>query len=475
MPELMEGYKMNLFRTVRTQGKWAMFLATAFTLCLTASAGAASGSKPYALTIAPGTPTYETASGQVASGETVGITATVKNETSTQQLGSANLFWPAGFNVVSASASVGSASLAKSCSYLGASGGPCVELRQLNLAPGTSATITLSVTTPACQQGSGFGWHAEAKQANNYSGSPGNDLTYDVSHSQPNSTLDGACSLSWSTEPADAQTNATITANSYAAGSPPAVTVLDASNNPISTSTLPVTAALATNLFATLNGTTTQPANGGVASFAGLSINAAATGYELGASSGTLTGATSSPFNVTDQVVSCPANGSCSVSDGTSNGNKALVNATTSSAGLLLESVNGNNSAQLKCSGYTSADPNTYQFETPSGWTKVVTLTIRPLKKLSGNANQILKSQQICFGAPEDFTTAAGTLAPAGTLPDGTAGFIGLLPNCGGSITGPCHDRKSDTTSTDPLSPNGFDLVLVADIPAAFAGDPHMG
>jgi hypothetical protein len=469
---------MNLFRGLRARGKWLVFLATALTLlCFAASASAASGSKPYALTIAPGTPTYETASGQVASGETVGITATIKNETSTQQLGSANLFWPSGFTVEpgSASASVGSASVAKSCSYLGASAGPCVQLRQLNLAPGSSATITMTVATPACEQGSGFRWFAEAKQANNYSGSPGNDLTYDASNSQPNTTLDGACSLSWSTEPANAQTNAVITSSSYAAGSPPAVTVLDANDNPISTSTLPVTASLATNLFATLNGTSTQPAIGGVASFADLSINAAGTGYELGASSGMLTGATSSPFNVTDQVVSCPANGSCSATDGTSNGNKAQVNATTSTAGLLLESVNANNSAQLKCTGYTSADPNTYQFDTPSGWSKVVTLTIRPLKKLSGNANQILKAQQICFGAPEDFITASGTLAPAGTLPDGTSGFIGLLPNCTGSSTGPCHARNQDTTITDQLSPNGFDLVLVADIPAAFAGDPHMG
>ncbi len=43
----------------------------------------------------------------------------------------------------------------------------------------------------------------------------------------------------------------------------------------------------------------------GIASFANLSLTAPATGYELNASSGTLTGATSSPFNITDQVVSC--------------------------------------------------------------------------------------------------------------------------------------------------------------------------
>jgi len=437
------------------------------------------------MTIAPGAPSYETASGEVASGQTVGITATFKNETTTQQLGSANLFWPAGFNVVSATSSVGSATVdsvpsgAKACTYLGAANGPCVELRNLSLQPGQSFIVTMTVMTPACQQGSGFTWLAEPKQANNFSGSPGNDLGLDAANSQPNSSLDGACSLGWSTEPSSAKTNAVITSNSYAAGSAPAVTVLDQNRNPVPTSIAPVSVALATNLFAKLNGTTTQAASGGVASFGDLSITAPATGYQLSASSGTLTAATSNPpFNVTNQVVSCtPSNpAACSATDGTANGNHAQVNATPTSAGLLLESVNADDATQLNCAGYTSADPNTYQVTTPTDWGKTVTLTIRPQKKLSGpNANKILAAQQICFGAPADFTTTSGPPPhQPTTLPDGSTGFIGLLPDCPKIPTGPCHARSQDTTVTDPLSPNGFDLVLVAVIPAAFAGDPHM-
>lgn len=455
---------------------WLTVLVVLASLAVAAPASAAPTSKPYSLNVAPGSPTYESAAGEAGSGQTVGITATFKDETSTQQLGSANLFWPSGFDVVSASSNVGNASLAKSCTNLGASAGPCVQVRGLALAPGESATVTMSVTTPACQQGSNFAWFAEAKQANNYSGSPGNDLAYDAANSQPNTTLDGACSLTWSTEPNNAQTGVAITSNSYAAGNAPSVTVLDANGAPVGTSTASVGVGLATNLLATLSGNAPQTAANGTASFGSLAINVPATGYKLSASSGTLTGAISNSFNVTDQVVTCsPSNPtSCAVTDGTQNGNHAQVNATPTTTGLLLESVNADNAAQLTCPGFTSSDPNTYQFATPSGWGKVVTLTIRPLKKLSGNANQILKAQQICFGAPEDFTTASGTLAPAGTLPDGTAGFIGLLPDCTSSATSPCHDRKKDTTISDSLSPNGFDLVLVASIPAAFAGDPHM-
>ncbi len=488
---------------------WFVVLSVLASLAIAAPASAATTSKPYSLTITAGTPagtptipTYDSAAGEVASGQTVGITATFKNETSTQQMGSVNLFWPSVFNVVSAQSTVGTATIDRAtsgkqtCSYLGSSRGPCVQLRGLSLAPGKSVAVAMAVTTPACQGGNGFTWIAEAKQANDYSGSPGNDMTYDTANSQPDTMLDGACQLSWSTDPNNAQTNAVITSKSYdPSGAAPAVTVEDQSGNPVDTSTAPVTVALANNLFATLNppGSLTQPADGatGTAAFAptgaDLSIGEAATGYELGATSGTLTGATSSSFNVTDQVLECTAGESssaCNVADGTTkqNGNSADVAATPNATGLLLESVNASNGNQLKCTGYTSADPNTYQFESTdlngnpiSGWSKVVTLTIRPLKKISGNANQILKNQQICFGAPEDFTTASGTLAPAGMLPDGTAGYIGLLPNCGGGVTGPCHNRKSDTTSTDTLSPNGFDLVLVADIPATFAGDPHMG
>ena len=42
---------------------------------------------------------------------------------------------------------------------------------------------------------------------------------------------------------------------------------------------------------------------------------------------------------------------------------------------------------------------------------------------------------QVCFGAPYGFAalnspTAGPMIAPAGTLPDGTQGFVGLLARC---------------------------------------------
>ncbi len=76
-------------------------------------------------------------------------------------MGSANLFWPSGFDVLGRpTSSVGTATLdtvpsgPNTCSYQGTAKGPCVQLRDLSLAPGQSFTVTMTVTTPACQQGS---------------------------------------------------------------------------------------------------------------------------------------------------------------------------------------------------------------------------------------------------------------------------------------------------------------------------------
>lgn len=78
-----------------------------------------------------------------------------------------------------------------------------------------------------------------------------------------------------------------------------AVTVKDAFGNTVVSYNGSVTLALAANPGgATLSGTTTVSVSAGVASFAGLSLDRAGTGYTLSASSGALPAAASSTFNV---------------------------------------------------------------------------------------------------------------------------------------------------------------------------------
>ena len=79
----------------------------------------------------------------------------------------------------------------------------------------------------------------------------------------------------------------------------PAVTVLDAYNNPVTSSTATVALALTNANGATLSGTLSQSASSGVATFNGLSVNKVGTGYGLQATSTGLTGAASNSFAVT--------------------------------------------------------------------------------------------------------------------------------------------------------------------------------
>jgi hypothetical protein len=78
------------------------------------------------------------------------------------------------------------------------------------------------------------------------------------------------------------------------------VTVQDSLGNTVTSSTAQVTVAIGTNPGgATLGGTLTQSAVGGIATFSALSLNTVGTGYTLTAAATGLAGATSASFNIT--------------------------------------------------------------------------------------------------------------------------------------------------------------------------------
>ena len=101
-----------------------------------------------------------------------------------------------------------------------------------------------------------------------------------------------AAKLVFSQQPTSAVAGVAIT---------PAVTVrIEDANGNLTTSTANVVMGFGTNAGSgTLAGTTTVAAVNGVATFSGLSIDKAASGYTLHTTSGTLTAATSTPFNIT--------------------------------------------------------------------------------------------------------------------------------------------------------------------------------
>ena len=116
------------------------------------AASAQTTSKPYTANIVPH---------QVGAGASTTFTATLVNETGTQQLGSAEITAPPGFVISSASAGSFDANV--------------VRLRNLGVPPGGSTSVVIQASAP-CSAGTGQ-WQVRAKQSNNFSGQPGNDLS----------------------------------------------------------------------------------------------------------------------------------------------------------------------------------------------------------------------------------------------------------------------------------------------------------
>lgn len=138
-----------------------------------------------------------------------------------------------------------------------------------------------------------------------------------------------------------------------------------------------------------------------------------------------------------------------------------------SSAGSLSASVNPGK--PLVCGGYEGIDLNWYGFfESTFERDKTVTITVKDTWSLTYGVH-------LCFGAPYAFETLGDHPAPAGTLPDGSDGFVGLLEMCDNErerTPDPCV--QSITTVRDKSVKSGFDTVVIATIPAELTGDPFV-
>jgi hypothetical protein len=124
----------------------------------------------------------------------------------------------------------------------------------------------------------------------------------------------------------------------------------------------------------------------------------------------------------------------------------------------------------LICRGYRNRDANWYDSlltglaPSPPG---AVPFVDNVTYKIVGATS---KGIGFCLGATFDFTTASGAQAPAGTLPNGKPGFIGLLPLCRNSAP-PCIANVAE--SNDPSVKSGKDTTLTVTIPEK--GDPWGG
>jgi hypothetical protein len=171
-------------------------------------------------------------------------------------------------------------------------------------------------------------------------------------------------------------------------------------------------------------------------------------------------------------TVLCPAAAACgdggppcSTSLVTTNSTYAVIS--DAPAGTLRQTVNVG--GQLTCGSYRPRDPNWYDSAVvpptsqpppaaPVSIVDAVTYTLR---------NTVAAGVGFCLGVGYDFTTASGNQAPAGTLPNGKPGFIGLLPRCSASKP-PCI--ASVAQKRDASAKTGFDTIMKIQIPEN--GDP---
>ena len=291
--------KASLASRVRRHG---LPLALAIALVwIVGAAQAAPSTKFYSVTISPTTAT---------AGTSTNYTVTLTNDaSSTQTLGSANVSAPAGFTITSpangATATV-TGSGGKTWKVRNASN--VLEFRAATkndaLSPGQSVSIANVATTNPCALGT-HTWPTIAKQANSFSGPPGNDFTA-TGATTVEIVAGGPTTLAFGQQPTTTEKNASIT---------PAVTVTaaDACGNPASGSVdmtigTPDPSGGAALLSGTSSppipapplGTVRRPLVSGVATFSDLSIDTSGVGYRLRASSGSGTPVQSSPFNIVD-------------------------------------------------------------------------------------------------------------------------------------------------------------------------------
>jgi hypothetical protein len=396
------------------------------TILQAAPAGAAT--KPFSMVVSPAA---------VAGSQTTTFSATLTNRTGQQQLGSADITVPSAFTTISASVA-GPATVTLT--------GNVVHLRNAGLAPGGSIAVSVTAAVPCAT--ATYAWSVIAKQANDFNGPPGNDLTLDQAASSLTTTVEGGCALRFvaGRQPAAARVNQTISALPYQPGPSVQVEVIDGAGQRVTTSTASITVALGPSTgTGTLHGTLTVSASAGVASFGNLSIDAPGM-YTLRATSAGLSAATSSTFRVDQVAVACIEDVTCSAT--IANGSTtfdvtASGNAGTDAGFLVLDNGVG---VAIDCAGYTELTATPTVIEGPDR-AKTVRSTIDK-RVMNAQPNNGASFLQMCFGAPYQFATRPGTpLTGVDTDGNGTNDFFyGLLPDCGAP---PCVSSRNKTNAGD--------------------------
>ena len=401
---------------------WSI-LVTALVATLLVPGAAAAEVKPYGVVLAPSS---------VPAGQRTVMTATIRNLSGQQQLGSADLTAPPAFSLRSAALSgAGSATVR----------GGVIELRDLSLPPGAERAVAITLDVP-CAAGA-YAWSVAAKQANRFNGPPGNEFELVSTPGDRTTTVTGGCALRFAAEPQDARVGQRLSAADFdPAGAPVVVEVVDGAGGRATAAAPTISLSLTTLAgFGALQGTASVTAAAGLAAFEDLSIDAPGT-YRLRASAPGLLAAASAAFTVQQVAVECIEDVDCfgSLDTAASQVDAAAFAGPGTDAGFLQLSFN------------TGFRPDCADYEEYSAdWAVVLgpdrqkTLTYAIDKRvMNASPDNGASSLQMCFAAPFTFATRSGA-PPAEADADGdgrTDWFYATLPDCGRA---PCvASRRKD-------------------------------
>lgn len=340
----------------RQKRKPARMFVVLFAVALSWAAmavGVDAGYKPYSVVLSP--PTSGSGPGQT-------FTATVTNWSTQQSLGSINITPPSGFTLESVDSPSTGWSVVNNVLQ-----GRNLGLTTASTSSPAAVTVTFKVTVPpAC--GGSFTWTTQAKQANDFSGPPGNTFNYSTDPSQASqltTTVTGGCKLAFTVQPKSAVHDQTITNAAYnPAGTSVTVQVQDTGGNAVSlvaavTLTLVAPSGdppAAPSNEATLGGTTSGTTNAsGSLSFSDIFVSMLGS-YRLHATSPSVQPGTSSAFTIVDSAIPCST--SCSADASAQSGQQFNVSSAGQSGAYLATSVD---LLQIDCSaalygGYAPPD-----------------------------------------------------------------------------------------------------------------------
>lgn len=384
----------------------------------------------------------------------------ITNNASPQSLGSANITVPTGFTLTGGSvSSPGSATPV----------GNKLQLRNLKLAPAASLVASISVTTPCLADSSiTYLWSLRVKQANDFSGPPGNDFDLKPPTEAPKTTLAGGsrCQLRFVNQPNTTVVLGVIKDGVGSTGNPIKVEIFDPATDLVVSSNENVTLTPVYNPAAGVIAGGTVAAAAGVATFSSLSLNKSGP-YRLQASSPAASNTPVRPappavFMIVDTLQTCSGT-TCNFAPLTDGGSSYSTQPQTGTAGASLAASRNLSGLLISCDfapfNYPDArQPNAIWYTYSGTGVKNNTIIIDKATVQITPENGA-SAYQVCFTSPTPFfarggNTAPGsatitlnTLPPAGTLlPSayfGETWYIGLLPDCGKKAVAPCVTGRS--------------------------------